>query len=124
MDFRFEPDKPHLRRLIATFDFLFSTFKPGLFGFDLGGCRTSVSDMGVLRVKNRDFQRATGKWLQCARQGEVIVITSPDGPPLTLQAGHPKPEGESTWKEHLAWLARQPEIAANPVDDLRRVESR
>ncbi len=42
--------------------------------------------MATLRVKNRDFQRATGEWLQKARQGNTVLIVSPEGPPLTLKA--------------------------------------
>jgi hypothetical protein len=87
-------------------------------------CRTSLSDMAVLKVKNRDFQRATGEWLQKARQGEVVVIISPEGPPLTLRAGQPKQENQTGWEEHLAWLKRQPKFQVNPVDEIRRGEGR
>ena len=72
----------------------------------------------------RDFQRATGGWLQKARQGNTVLILSPEGPPLTLKAGHPKPEKGVDWDRHFAWLRNQPEIQANPVDELRRAEDR
>ena len=80
--------------------------------------------MALLRVKNRDFQRATGEWLQKARQGNTVVIVSAEGPPLTLKAGHPKREKGADWEQHFAWLKNQPQIATNPVDEIRRAESR
>jgi hypothetical protein len=80
--------------------------------------------MAVLKVKNRNFQRATGEWLQKARQGEVVVIISPEGPPLTLRASQPKQENQTGWDAHLAWLKQQPKIRVNPADDIRRGEAR
>src|SRR5437870_3238291 len=46
-------------------------------------CLTSMSDMAMFRVKNRDFQRSPADWMHRARQGDTIVIVSPEGPPLT-----------------------------------------
>ena len=83
-----------------------------------------MSDMAVLQVKNRDFQRAPAEWLHKARQGETIVIVSPEGPPLTLRVGRPKRDARIDWASHFEWLKRQPVIETNPVDDLRRADHR
>lgn len=87
-------------------------------------CPTSLSDMATLKVKNRDFQRATGLWLQKARQGNTVIIVSPEGSPLTLTAGRPRAEPGPDWDSHFAWLKSLPESAENPVDELRRGENR
>jgi hypothetical protein len=80
--------------------------------------------MATLTVKNRDFQRATGLWLQKARRGDTVVIVSPQGPPLTLKSGRPGPPGQPDWESHFAWLKNQPLLEENPVDELRRGEGR
>ena len=80
--------------------------------------------MALLRVKNRDFQRATGEWLQKARQGNTVLIVSPEGPPLMLTTGAPSVGAKPDWDGHFAWLKRQPQIEINPVDELRQAEKR
>ncbi len=80
--------------------------------------------MATLRVRNRDFQRAPAGWLHKARQGDTVVIFSVEGPPLTLRAGHPKLEEKPDWDSHFEWLKKQPVQETNPVDELRRDESR
>jgi len=83
-----------------------------------------MSDMATLRVKNRDFQRATGLWLQKARSGDTVLIVSPEGPPLTLRVGGPDAPDKPDWERHFTWLKSQPLIEENPVDKLRREEGR
>jgi antitoxin (DNA-binding transcriptional repressor) of toxin-antitoxin stability system len=83
-----------------------------------------MSDMAVLQVKNRDFQRAPADWLHRARQGNTVVIVSPEGPPLTITAGRPKRSGSANWSDHFEWLNKQPVINDNPVDTLRRMDRR
>lgn len=83
-----------------------------------------MSDMAILQVKNRDFQRAPADWLHKARQGETIVIVSAEGPPLTLRVGRPTRDAKLDWTSHFAWLKQQPTIEANPVDELRGAEDR
>lgn len=80
--------------------------------------------MATLRVKNRDFQRATGAWLQKARRGDTVVIVSPAGPLLTLTAGPRRALEKPDWEAHFSWLKTQPLLDANPVDELRREEGR
>jgi hypothetical protein len=80
--------------------------------------------MPVLEVRNREFQRAIGEWLEKARQGNTVVIRSPQGPPLTLQAGLPSASATYDWDEHFRWLKKQPESLTNPVDDLRSTDNR
>jgi antitoxin (DNA-binding transcriptional repressor) of toxin-antitoxin stability system len=80
--------------------------------------------MAVLRVKNREFQRKPSEWLQRAREGKTVVIISPEGPDLTLHAGYRKGSPSDQWKEHFEWLRKQPITDSNPVDELRRAESR
>ena len=86
-------------------------------------CPTTLSDMALLRVKNRDFQRATGGWLQKARQGNTVLIISPEGPPLTLKAGPPKPEKGSIGIDTSPGSGISRRLRP-PVDELRRVENR
>jgi hypothetical protein len=83
-----------------------------------------MSDMAILQVKNRDFQRSPADWLHKARQGDTVVIVSSEGPPLTLTLGRPKRDAEPDWHSHFEWLKKQPTIAINPVDELRQVEKR
>jgi len=83
-----------------------------------------MSDMAVLRVKNRDFQRATAEWLHRAKQGNTVVIISSGGPSLTLTAGRPQQAAATDWEGHFTWLERQPLIDVNPVDELRRTDKR
>ncbi|MBI2149006.1 MAG: hypothetical protein HYU27_00170 [Acidobacteria bacterium] len=83
-----------------------------------------MSDMAILQVKNRDFQRSPADWLRRARQGETVLILSPEGPPLTLTAGRPKRSADADWDSHFGWLKKQPVIETNPVDELRRTEKR
>ena len=83
-----------------------------------------MSDMATLQVKNRDFQRSPADWLHKARQGDTVVIVSPDGPSLTLIAGRPKRSANSDWDRHFEWLKKQDLIETNPVDDLRKAEKR
>ena len=80
--------------------------------------------MPILQVKNRDFQRAPADWMHRARQGNTVVIVSPEGPPLTLTAGRTTPDAGPDWDSHFEWLKGQPSIDANPVDELRRNEHR
>ena len=80
--------------------------------------------MAILRVKNRDFQRATGAWLQKAREGNTVIILGAEGPPLTLQAGSAGADKKADWDHHISWLRKQPSSDTNPVDDLRREETR
>ena len=83
-----------------------------------------MSDMAVLQVKNRDFQRSPADWLHRARQGDTVLIVSPEGPPLTLVAGRPKRGGQPDWNSHFKWLKKQAVSPANPVDELRKAEQR
>jgi hypothetical protein len=83
-----------------------------------------MSDMATLTVKNREFQRSPASWLHRARQGDTIVIISPDGPPLTLHAGKPKAGHAFNWDEHFEWLKKQQALDANPVDELRKNDKR
>jgi hypothetical protein len=83
-----------------------------------------MSDMAVLQVKNRDFQRSTADWLHRARQGDTVVIVSPEGPPLTLTMGRPRRGSRHDWNSHLEWLKKLPVIESNPVDELRKSEKR
>ena len=83
-----------------------------------------MSDMAILQVKNRDFQRSTADWLHKARQGDTVVIVSPEGPALTLTVGRPKHGSKPDWKDHFDWLKKQPAIQINPVDELRQTEKR
>ena len=83
-----------------------------------------MSDMAILQIKNRDFQRAPADWMHRARQGDTIVIVSSEGPPLTLTVGRPKRAAEPDWDSHFAWLKKQPGSETNPVDDLRKAEKR
>jgi hypothetical protein len=83
-----------------------------------------MSDMAILQVKNRDFQRAPADWLHKARQGDTVVIVSPEGPALTLRAGRPKRDSRPDWDGHFKWLKKQPAATTNPVDDLRRTDKR
>src|SRR5712692_9714384 len=87
-------------------------------------CLTIMSDMAVLQVKNRDFQRAPADWLHKARQGNTVVIVSPEGPALTLTARRPKHASKPDWNSHFRWLKEQPAISINPVDELRQSEKR
>ena len=83
-----------------------------------------MSDMAILQVKNRDFQRSSANWLHRARQGDTVVIVSPEGPPLTLTVGRPKRGGEPDWTSHFEWLKKQPVFETNPVDESRKAEKR
>lgn len=83
-----------------------------------------MSDMAVLQVKNRDFQRSPADWLHKARQGDTVVIVSPEGPALTLTVGRPRHGSKPDWKGHFDWLKKQPAIPINPVDELRQSEKR
>jgi hypothetical protein len=85
-----------------------------------------MSDMATLRVKNREFQRATGAWLEKARKGDTIVIVGSEGPPLTLRAGRfdSAKVGKQDWEDHFVWLKAQPILDENPVEELRRSEGR
>ncbi len=80
--------------------------------------------MATFWVKNRDFQRASGLWLQKARRGDTVVIVSSGGPPLTLKVGGPAPTGPFSWEDHFAWLQAQPLSHTNPVDELRWASDR
>jgi len=82
-----------------------------------------MSDMAILQVKNRDFQRSPADWLHRAKQGDTVVIVSSEGPPLTLTVGRPK-GGEMDWNSHFEWVKRQPVLDTNPVDELRKTEKR
>ena len=83
-----------------------------------------MSDMAILQVKNRDFQRAPADWLHRVRQGDTVVIVSSEGPPLTLTAGRPKRSATPDWNSHFDWLKSQPVIETNPVDEMRKSERR
>jgi hypothetical protein len=83
-----------------------------------------MSDMAILKVKNREFQRAAGDWMRRARQGDTIIIVSSEGPPLTLMAGRPGGSSSFDWENHFEWLKRQPIYKANPVDELRKADKR
>jgi hypothetical protein len=83
-----------------------------------------MSDMAILQVKNRDFQRSPADWMHRARAGDTIVILSPEGPPLTLTAGRPKQSGKPDWDRHFKWLKKQPRTPKNPVDELRSLDKR
>ena len=83
-----------------------------------------MSDMAILEVRNRDFQRAPADWLHKAREGETVVIVSAAGPPLTLRVGRPARDARVDWTSHFDWLKRQPEIDVNPVAELRGAEDR
>ena len=83
-----------------------------------------MSDMALLQVKNRDFQRSPADWLHRARQGDTVVIVSSAGPPLTLMAGRPSRVAKADWDSHFNWLKRQPVMETNPVDELRKTEKR
>jgi hypothetical protein len=83
-----------------------------------------MSDMAILEVKNREFQRAPADWMHKAREGETIVIVSAEGPPLTLRVGRPTRDARLDWASHFAWLKKQPVVDVNPVDELRRAEDR
>ena len=83
-----------------------------------------MSDMAVLQVKNRDFQRSPADWLHKARQGDTIIIVSPEGPALTLVAGRPRREAAPDWDSHFEWLSKQPVTSINPVDELRLGDKR
>ena len=80
--------------------------------------------MAILRVKNRDFQRAASDWMRRAKEGDTIVIVSSEGPPLTLSSGRPPRAPELDWNSHFDWLKKQPVAETNPVDDLRRFDKR
>lgn len=80
--------------------------------------------MQALKVKNREFQRAAGKWLEKAKLGNTIIIVSTEGPPLTLKAGAVSAGPEIDWDEHFAWLKKQPLMKANPMDALREMDGR
>ena len=83
-----------------------------------------MSDMAMFRVKNRDFQRSPADWMHRARQGDTIVIVSPEGAPLTLMAGKPRRDAQPDWDSHFEWLKKQPVSETNPVDELRKAEKR
>ena len=83
-----------------------------------------MSDMATFRVKNCDFQRSPADWMHRARQGDTIVIVSPEGPPLTLMAGKPRRDAQPDWDSHFEWLKKQPVSETNPVDELRKAEKR
>lgn len=87
-------------------------------------CLTNMSDMATLQVKNREFQRSTADWLRRARQGDTVVIVSPEGPPLTMTAGRPQPPARFDWDSHFDWLNTQPVFDINPVDASRRADKR
>ena len=90
----------------------------------LDSCQTNMSDMAVVRIKSREFQRKTAGWLRRARQGAIVVIVSSQGPPLTLKAGSPIGNGKADWAAHFDWLKRQPILSTNPIDDARKSEAR
>lgn len=83
-----------------------------------------MSDMAILKVKNREFQRSSANWLHRARQGDTVVIVSPEGPHLTLTAGQPKRSAGTDWNSHFEWLRKQPVCEVNPVDELRKADKR
>ena len=83
-----------------------------------------MSDMAILNVKNREFQRSQADWLHRARRGDTVVIVSPEGPPLTLQVGRPKRGAGLDWNSHFDWLKKQRAMDRNPVDALRAAEGR
>lgn len=83
-----------------------------------------MSDMAILQVKNRDFQRSPADWLHRARRGDTVVIVGSEGPPLTLTVGRPKRGAEPDWNSHFEWLKKQPVTETNPVDEFRRSEKR
>jgi antitoxin (DNA-binding transcriptional repressor) of toxin-antitoxin stability system len=83
-----------------------------------------MSDMAILRVKNRDFQRSAGRWLHRAKRGDTVVIVGRGGPPLTLSAGPPERAAAWDWDGHFAWLRRQPVTPVNPVDAWRKADTR
>ena len=83
-----------------------------------------MSDMAILQVKNREFQRSTADWLHKARNGDTVVIVSAEGPTLTLTAGRPKEEPKPDWNAHFSWLKKQSPITSNPVDELRQTDKR
>lgn len=79
--------------------------------------------MAVVKVKNQEFQRAAGQWLQKAQEGNIVLIVSKQKPTLKLQPVIP-PKQRYNWKEHFEWLKTQPPCEENPVDQLRRLENR
>jgi hypothetical protein len=83
-----------------------------------------MSDMAILKVKNRDFQRSAADWMHRARKGDTIVIVSSEGPPLTLTVGRPPRVSEHDWVSHFEWLNKQPVSETNPVDDSRKADKR
>jgi antitoxin (DNA-binding transcriptional repressor) of toxin-antitoxin stability system len=83
-----------------------------------------MSDMATFQVKNRDFQRSPADWLHKARQGDTVVIVSPNGPAVMLTAGRPSRASEPDWIAHFEWLKKQPVSNANPVDELRKTDKR
>ena len=83
-----------------------------------------MSDMAILNVKNREFQRSPADWLHRARRGDTVVIVSPEGPPLTLHVGRPKRASGLDWNSHFDWLKRQPALDRNPVEELRAADDR
>ena len=83
-----------------------------------------MSDMAILQVKNRDFQRSPSDWMHRARRGDTIVIVSSEGPPLTLTVGKPQRATGIDWDSHFEWLKEQPVLETYPVDDLRKIENR
>jgi len=83
-----------------------------------------MSDMSVLRVKNRDFQRTTAQWLRKARAGDTIIIETPNDRPLTLKAERTPKKKKYDWDEHWRWLKSQPALKENPIDEIRRWDNR
>lgn len=85
--------------------------------------------MKTVELKPREFHRRIGWALAEARRGVAVVVTGAGQPPVTLSLGRPQPSernrGAGTdWDAHFAWLKAQPQVATNPVDDLRAEEGR
>jgi hypothetical protein len=85
--------------------------------------------MKTVELKPREFHRRIGWALAEARRGVAVVVAAAGQPAVTLSLGRPQAVDRNrgtdlNWDTHFAWLRTQPQIATNPVDDLRADERR